>query len=142
MALHNNAYDRLYNNMKNSFTVVNDGCECTLGEYMLKKAKEKQNTSNLPVAMYGKDTAVAAIYSYVNDKLTIKAPPVKDKTIKAFPFRSCAAAMLSAVVCCAVIFSYGNFIVSENERASYVAEIENEDSAPQQTVDTDNAQNK
>lgn len=141
MASYTNAYEKLYNNMKNAFTVVNDGMECTLGEYMLKKAKAKQNTSNLPVALYGKDNAVAAIYSYVNDKLTIKKPPVKDKTIKAFPFRSCAAAMLSAVVCCTVLFSYGSFVAKENEKAAIVIENE-EENKTQQTVLTENGERK
>ena len=134
MASYTNAYDKLYNDMRNAFTVVNDGCECTLGEYMLKKAKANKNPSNLPVAMYGKDNAVAAIYSYVSDKLTIKTPPVKDKTIKAFPFRSCAAAMLSAVVCSAVVFSYGNYVIAENEKASHIVEAETEDNSETQTV--------
>ena len=142
MASHTNAYDKLYSNMKNAFTVVNDGCECTLGEYMLKKAKEKQNTSNLPVAMYGKDNAVAAVYSYVADKLTIKAPPVKDKTIKAFPFRSCAAAMLCAVVSCTVLFSYGSLVAGENERASYVAELETEEESNENTAQANDSYGK
>ena len=101
-----NAYDKLYNNMKNTFTVVNDGCECTLGEYMLKKAKEKKNTSNLPVAAYGRDNAIAAIYSFVNDKLTIKQAPVKDRTIKKFPFRATASAFLTAAVACAFVLTF------------------------------------
>lgn len=117
MASYTNAYEKLYNNMKNAFTVVNDGCECTLGEYMLKRAKEKKNTTTLPT-VYGNDNTIAAICSYVNDKLTIKTQPEKDKTIKSFPFRSCAAALLSAVVTCTVIFSYGNFIAN-NDTAPY-----------------------
>lgn len=142
MATYTNAYDKLYNSMKNTFTVVNDGCECTLGEYMLKRAGEKKNTSNLPVATYGRDTAIAAICSYVNDKLTIKTPPVKDKTIRAFPFRSCAAAMLSAVVACTVLFSYGGFVANDSDRGSYVAEIENDEQTNEQTVLTENGENK
>ncbi len=142
MASYTNAYDKLYNNMKNAFTVVNDGSECTLGEYMLKRAKEKQNTSNLPVSLYGKDNAVAAIYSYVSDKLTIKTPPVKDKTIKSFPFRSCAAAMLSAVVTCTVLFSYGNYVVGENDKAAYVIEAEEEENKLQETVNAESSQDK
>ena len=144
MNSYTNAYDKLFNNMKNTFTVVNDGCECTLGEYMLKRAKEKKNTasSNLPVAMYGKDTAVTAIYSYISDKLTIKTPPVKDKTIKAFPFRSCAAAMLCAVVSCAAVFSYGNLLISEGDNSAYVAEVECENDEAYDVLTTDAAQNK
>ena len=136
-----NNYDKLYENMKQRFTISADNTEYTLGEYMLKKAKAKQNTSNLPVALYGKDNAVAAIYSYVNDKLTIKKPPVKDKTIKAFPFRSCAAAMLSAVVCCTVLFSYGSFIAAENEKAAIVLEHEEETEMPE-TIVTENTESK
>ena len=34
-----NVYETLYKNMKEKFTVVNDGCEYTLGEYMSVKAK-------------------------------------------------------------------------------------------------------
>ena len=46
-----NAYDTLYENLKNRFTVQNDNSECTLGEYMLAKAKKTTNKSSLPVAV-------------------------------------------------------------------------------------------
>ena len=121
MATYKNAYDKLYDNMKNAFTVVNDGAETTLGEYMLRHAKAK-NGSNLPIAAYSKDNAVEAIYSYVNSKLTIKTPPVKDKTIRAFPIRSCAAALLSAVVMSSVALSYIGFVAPDAQKA-YVVEI-------------------
>ena len=126
MATYTNPYDRLYNNMKNQFTVVNDGCESNLGEYMLKRARASR-PSNLPATVSGRDNAIAAIYSYVNDKLTIKTPPVKDKTIKAFPIRSCAAALLSAVVTCTVVLSYGNFIAPDRNEEAYVVEIDTEE---------------
>ena len=122
MATYTNAYDRLYNNMKNAFTVVNDNCESTLGEYMIRHARAQRGT-NLPATTMQKDNAIAALYSYVNDKLTIKTPPAKDKTIKAFPIRSCAAALLSAVVVCTVVLSYGNFIGADDKPA-YVIETE------------------
>ncbi len=107
-----NVYETLYNNMKNKFTVVSGDAEYTLGEYMLMKANPESGTakSNLPaVRNSSSNTKIAAIFSYVNDKLTVKKPPVKDKTIRAFPFRTSAAAFLSAVVACAMIFSYGFF---------------------------------
>ena len=137
MASYTNAYEKLYNNMKNTFTVVNDGCESTLGEYMLKRAKEKKNTTILPTAVYQNDSAIAAICSYVNDKLTIKTQPQKDKTIKAFPLRSCAAALLSAVVTCTVVFSYANFI-SNNDTGAYtiVTEDIEEDAETVQAKDS------
>lgn len=104
------AYDALYENMKNRFTVVNDNSEYTLGEYMLMKASNKNAEAALPVArkssIVKSDSAVALFVSYVNDKLTIKEPPVKDKTIKAFPFRSSASAFLSAVVACSVMLCF------------------------------------
>ena len=105
-----NAYENLYENMKNRFTVVNDNCEYTLGEYMLMKAGIKQETSNLPAVRNTAEsasTAVTAFFRYVNDKLTLKAPPVKDKTIKRFPIRTSAASMLSAIVACTLVISYG-----------------------------------
>ena len=52
------------------------------------------------------ERAVANVVSYINDKLTIKEPPVKDKTIRAFPFRASASALLSAVVACAFMLSF------------------------------------
>ncbi len=105
-----NVYEKLYINMRNKFTVTNDSHECTLGEYMSEKANIK-NTSNLPVkATKSADTtAISAIFSYVNNKLTVKKEPVKDKTMRAFPFRTSLAACFSAVVACAFIFSFGIF---------------------------------
>ena len=103
-------YDRLYENLKNRFTVQNDNSECTLGEYMLMKAREATNKSALPVAVNdyaGSRRMLASIVTYVNDKLTIKKPPVKDKTMKAFPFRTSLASVLSALLVCTLVVTYG-----------------------------------
>ena len=104
-------YESLYNNMKSKFTVVDDGCEYNLGEYMSKKANARKAGSNLPVARTRSNDnhAITAVFSYVNDKLTVKKAPEKDKTMKAFPFRTSAAAFVSAVVACTFIFSFGIF---------------------------------
>ena len=104
-----NAYEALYTNMKNRFTVVNENSEYSLGEYMLMKAGNKKETSNLPVARScaSNTTAITAFFKYVNDKLTVKKPPVKDKIIKKFPFRTSMAALMSAVVACTLIITYG-----------------------------------
>lgn len=103
-------YDSLYENMKNRFTVVNEGSEYTLGDYMIMKATKKKTEAALPVAQRstaGKgERAVAMLVSFVNDKLTIKQPPVKDKTIRAFPFRASASALLSAVVACSFVLCF------------------------------------
>jgi len=103
-------YEALYENMKKRFTVENEGSEYTLGEYMLMKAnKNTANGSALPVAVSThkpQEGAVRALVSYVNDKLTVKKPPVKDKTIRAFPFRASMSAFLSAAVACSFILCF------------------------------------
>lgn len=106
-----NNYDKLYESVKNRFTVVNNNKEYTLGDYMLMKAGKKREESNLPVAHRSTaakgERAVAMIASYVNDKLIIKEPPVKDKTIHRFPFRASASAFLSAMVACSFVLCFG-----------------------------------
>ena len=103
-------YDNLYENMKNRLTVVNEDSEYTIGSYMLMKAHRKKEEALLPVAERSTATkterAVANVVSYINDKLTIKEPPINDKTIRAFPFRASASAFLSAVVACAFMLSF------------------------------------
>ena len=105
-----NNYERLYDNMKNRFTVACDNSEYTLGEYMLMKADAKKADAALPVALRSSATksevAVASVASFVTDMLTIKEAPAKDKTIKAFPFRASASAFLSAAVACAFLLSF------------------------------------
>ena len=105
-----NNYDKLYENMKQRFTISCDNSEYTIGEYMLMKADVKKTDATLPVALRSTATksevAVANFVSFVNDKLTIKEPPVKDKTIKSFPLRASASAFLSAAVACAFVFSF------------------------------------
>jgi len=126
-------YDALYENLKNRYTVVNNGSEYTIGEYMLMKAKAKksektaESASRLPVAVKSKsERAVATVVSFINDKLTIKKPPVKDKTIRAFPFRSSATAFLSALVACSFVLCFcvfGAKILSGSKTAPSEASI-------------------
>ena len=101
-----NNYDKLYENMKQRFTVSQNDTTYTLGEYMLMKAdgKKSENTA-LPVAVMSEVT-VTNIVSFVDDKLTIKQAPVKDKTLRAFPFRASASAFLTASVACAFLLSF------------------------------------
>ncbi len=103
-----NAYEALYTNMKNRFTVVNENTEYSLGEYMLMKAGKKKESSGLPVAKScaSNTTAITSFFRYVNDRLTVKKPPVKDKIIKKFPFRTSVAALMSALVACTLIVTY------------------------------------
>ncbi len=112
-------YETLYNNMKSKFTVVNDNGEYTLGEYMSMKANEKRTSSILPAAKTTTDkNTIAAVFSYVNDKLKVKRAPEKDKTMRSFPFRTSCAAFLSAVVACALIFSFGIFTVGNRNNVA------------------------
>ena len=106
-----NNYDKLYANMKQRFTIASENNEYTIGEYMLMRADVKKTKSNnLPVAVKNavtkSETAVTSIASFVDDKLTIKQAPVKDKTIKAFPLRASASAFLTAAVACAFVLSF------------------------------------
>ena len=110
-----NVYETLYTNVKERLTIEYGDKEYNLAEYMLMQAgKEKAEAEAAPTlptvaksyAQAG-EKALAMVVSYVNEKLAIKEPPVKDKTIRAFPFRASASALLSAVACCALVVSIG-----------------------------------
>lgn len=119
-----NPYDALYTNLKNQFTAIYNGTECTVGDFMLMKANQRSE-SNLPiVASPAQTVTMTAIVEYVNDKLTVKRAPVKDKTMKAFPFRTSLSAMLSATAACALVFSCG--ILALNGNNSYNLASENQ----------------
>lgn len=125
------AYENLYNNMKNKFTVVNDNQEYTLGEYMSMKANAKASSKNLPaVKTASQNNSISAIISYVNEKLAVKKPPVREKVMRKFPFRTSAAAFLSAIVACALMFSYGLFAL--NSSYSVPSTVETEESVTEE----------
>ena len=125
-----NAYETLYNNMKTKFTVVNDNSEYTLGEYMSMKANAKSESSNLPAVKNStQNHSLSSIFSYVNEKLAIKKPPVREKVMKKFPFRTSAAAFLSAIVVCALMFSYGIFALNSS---NIVPTVDSEESITEQ----------
>ena len=121
-----NAYEKLYNNMKTRFTVVNEDCECSLGEYMLAKASKGKETKDLPVATatFKDPSAVVSFVNYINDKLMIKEAPQKDKVIRAFPFRTAAAALLSALLVCTFVMTYGATNINAStsgDKATYMS---------------------
>ena len=111
MATNSNCYDRLYENMKNRLTVIDNNSEYTVGDFMLNRAKIKKSRAMIAgeqnALTHKSEGGVATLISYVSDKLTIKNPPVKDKTIKAFPFRASFSALLSAVVACTFMLAFG-----------------------------------
>ena len=125
-----NNYEKLYENMKQRFTLSQDDTAYTLGEYMLMKADgKKSEEAALPVAVMTavtkSEVAMTNIASFVDDKLTIKQAPVKDKTIKRFPLRTSFSALLSATAACALILSCGIFALTGAKNlglSPYVAE--------------------
>ena len=120
MAAITNPYDALYTNLKNRFTVIYDGSECTVGEYMLAKANKKQNAaSSLAVrATVSRTSALTTFAKYVNDKLTLKNAPEKNKTMRRFPLRTSASSVFSAVAACALVFSFGILTLKSTPVAS------------------------
>ena len=131
-------YENLYENLKKRFTVESDGADYSLGDYMLMKACKKKAEANLPVIQRSYATkserAVALFVNYVNDKLTIKKPPMKDKTIRAFPLRTSLSAFLTSAVACSFllcfclmggkIFNFASPTVDEASIIEYAPEIE------------------
>ena len=134
-----NPYDALYTNLKNRFTVIHDGKECTVGDFMLIKAgKAEKNTSALTVVSVAHEHhALATIADYVNDKLTVKKAPVKDKTIRSFPFRTSASAILSATAACALVLSCGIFSLSGKNGTNSPYTAEKIDTSYNETVNID-----
>ena len=136
-----NPYEALYTNLKNQFTVVYNGTECTVGDFMLMKAN-KQSESALPiVASSAKTVSIASIVEYVNDKLTVKKPPMKDRTIRKFPLRTSFSAMLSATAACALLLSCGIFALNGQETSTPYT-LENSNSSYVENIDTNEEVNE
>lgn len=133
MATSMNAYEKLYNNMKTRFTVVNGDSECSLGEFMLAKASTKKESSALPVAAatLRQPSAMVSFVNYIGEKLMVKEAPQKDKVIRAFPFRTAAAALLSALLVCTFVITYGATGLntkSSDDNATYMSISEDAES--------------
>ena len=127
-----NPYDALYTNLKNQFTVIYNGTECTVGDFMLMKAN-KRSESSLPIATTARNASIVNIVEYVNDKLTVKKAPVKDQTIRSFPFRTSISALLSATAACALVLSCGIFSLSGANGQNVPHTAEKPDSAYEET---------
>ena len=96
-------YEALYKSLENRLTLIDSGKEFNTYEYMMRKSGTV--SSNLPVARAEVDHAIVAVVNYVNNRLTVKKAPIKEKTIKRFPLRTSFSALLSAVAACALIVS-------------------------------------
>ena len=125
-----NRYNTLFENMKRSFTVNNDGAQYSLGAFMRMKAHEASGETLLPATIEKKhDTsALVAVRRFVSEKLAVKAAPAPEKTLKSFPLRTSLAACLCAFAFCTVLFSgaiLGSGILGATEnQQSYIAEID------------------
>lgn len=131
-----NPYDALYTNLKNQFTVIYNGTECTVGDFMLMKAN-KRSESSLPIATTARTTSLSTIVEYVNDKLTVKKAPVKDQTIRSFPFRTSISALLSATAACALILSCGIFSLTGGSASNVPHTAEKPDAGYVETLTPD-----
>ena len=107
-----NAYEKLYDTMKNRFTVIKDNSEYSLGEYMaLKsanaaaKAEEAQKTNM-------KNT-VSSFFTYLREKIEEKKS--QPKVRRAFPLKSFASACLCALVVTALTLSFDAFATMASE---------------------------
>ena len=137
-----NPYDTLYDSLKDTFTVSLDGCSCTLGDYMLIKAGKRQPaSSSLPVA--ATEDRFSTIVDYVSDKLTVKAAPKRERTIRRFPIRSSMSAIYTAVASCALVFSLGLFALNSKGLVSPgTAELPETEISDTAVTDSEIAENK
>ncbi|MBR2343435.1 MAG: hypothetical protein IKA64_04185 [Clostridia bacterium] len=125
MTTMNNPYDALYTNLKNRLTVVSDGAEYTVGEYMLMKAGEAGTASLPSTRIENGGGAIVAVVNYVNERLTVKAPPIKDRTIKRFPLRTSFSALLSAVAAAVLMVSCCIYAVAGASDSAVPYTVEN-----------------
>lgn len=100
-----NAYDKLYNNMKNKFTVVKNDTEYTLGEYMALKAENALNKRNA-----NNETRITStLFAYLGEKMNASGT----NRSHAFPLKSLASACLCLMVVSALFFSFGKVIAND-----------------------------
>ena len=136
-----NPYDTLYENLKDKFTVVCEGCDCTLGDYMLIKASQRQvSDSTLPAPIAAERTSsVSDIVEYVASRLTVKAAPAREKTIRRFPLRSSMSAIFTAAAACALVFSFGVFTLKNSGAFTpYTANGAQPEYSESETVENEN----
>lgn len=137
MTTASNAYETLYSNLKNTFAVVENGRELTLGASMLMRA-EKSAESESMLTVTGtitNDTTFGAIVTYVNNKLAISSAPEKVKTLRRFPVRSSISAIFTAVAACALVFSFGIFALTGNSTSPISADASQDEMVEDEIVE-------
>lgn len=133
-----NAYETLYQEMKDRFTVVKGENEYTLGAYMRMKAQEMREMTVAPIESEkpsAKKFDLRSFFEKLKEKFALKEAPSAEKTIKAFPIRTSASALCAAVLLCTVLFTYGFM----NDRAS-VLELSHAPFTVQETQKTESTE--
>lgn len=129
---YSNSYEKLYENMKNKFTIVKNNKEYTLGEYMTMKIDVAQKTAKNDEKSNAKHT-VSSFLSYISTKITER----KERGPQAFPVRSLASACLSLFVVCALVFSFSAISVPNDDAAISVNIEDGEQDDNKQTLEYD-----
>ena len=133
-----NRYNTLYENMKRSFTVTNEGAQYSLGAFMRMKASQAAGESLLPATIERKPatTALVNVRRFITEKLAVKTAPAPEKTLRSFPLRTSLAACLCAFALCTVLFSgaiIGSGVLGATaSQDSYVVELDEEDMAKEE----------
>lgn len=120
-----NVYEKLYADTKATFTIVKNDKQYSLGEYMRMKAGNKLNSS-------AKSTGniVTSSFSYLKEKFAAKKASAKNGTMKKFPMRTAASALLSAVIVCSLVLSLGVFSGKNiNSEAPIIVEPESSEAS-------------
>ena len=107
-----NAYEKLYDTMKNRFTVIKDNSEYSLGEYMALKSANAQAKAEEAEKTNMKNT-VSSFFTYLREKFEEKK--TQPKVRRAFPLRSFASACLCALVVISLTLSFDAFATMANE---------------------------
>ena len=68
-----------------------------------------KKNANLPVAVKKPQAreVVGAFFTSVNEKLTVKKAPLRDRTIRRFPLRTALSSICCAFIICALAICYG-----------------------------------
>lgn len=140
-------YEKLYDNMVKKFTVEKDNKDYTLGDYMLTKARAKKNAmtvaanTGLTVAET-KSVSLTNVFSFIGEKLRVKKAPVKNTTMRKFPFRASLTALCSATIVCALVVCCAVFGLSsssdgmDNIVSITESDVEIEQTSVEETVST------
>ena len=129
---YSNSYEKLYENMKNKFTIIKNNNEYTLGEYMNMKIEIAQKSDKNDEKNNAKHS-VSSFLSYISSKIS----KIKERGLQEFPVRSLASACLSIFVVCALVFSFSAVSVPNDDSAIPVSMEDDKNDDSKQTLEYD-----